>query len=106
LKTTELKSLHVPSSGYLEENISVLSFGGLFISMLGTSWIWAGCDTFHCDKKIWLISLASNLVVLPANWTVYAFFKRSNKVIISAIIAIFGLINLFWLFGIAGFYFF
>jgi hypothetical protein len=82
------------------------SFCGLFLSLVGTGFIWAGVDAFNCSSIIWKASLASNISFFLLTWLIYLPFRNTDKVLGNGLLALIMLFDIFWLFGFAGFYFY
>jgi hypothetical protein len=82
------------------------SFGGLFLSLTGTVFSWAGSDSFHVSSMVWKISLLINITMFFAVWLSYLGFKSTDKLLGNGILSLFLLFSLFWLFGFSMFYFY
>jgi hypothetical protein len=104
---TQFEQEYLPSVGEHLKRLSVLaSFGGLFLSLSGTSFIWAGTDTFNCSTMIWKVSLALNLFLFSLTWLAYLPFRNTDRLLGNGLLSIFMLLSLFWLFGFSMFYFY
>jgi hypothetical protein len=96
-----------PQAGYqLKNGVKVTSFCGLFLSLTGTAFIWAGVDTFNCSAIVWEASLALNVFVSALAWLIYLPFRNTDRLLGNGLLAIIVLFSFFWLFGFAGFYFY
>ncbi|WP_156116720.1 hypothetical protein [Massilia sp. 9096] len=96
-----------PSPGdHLRSLVRLASFGGLFISLIGSFVIWAGTDAFNCSPSIWKSSLETNVATFLITWATYIPFKNTNRLLGHGLISTLILFSLFWLFGFAMFYFY
>jgi hypothetical protein len=86
--------------------VKAASFGGLFLSLVGTSIVWAGVDTFKCPTLIWKASLILNLIVFSLAWLFYLPFRNTNSLLGHGLLAFIMLLTSFWLFGFSMFYFY
>jgi hypothetical protein len=88
----------------MKEMVRAASFGGLFLSLVGTFIVWAAVNSFQCSALIWEISLALNLVAFVMTWILYLPFKNTDKLLGHGLMSLFMLFSSFWLFGFAMFY--
>lgn len=92
--------------GHLRVLVRFTSFGGLFISMLGTALIWAGTDSFNCSSAVWEASLGLNLILSGLVWLAYLPFRDTDQVLGNGVLAMFLLFSMFWVFGFSMLYFY
>lgn len=90
----------------LRKMVQFGSFGGLFFSLFGTGLIWAGADSFNCPAIIWKGSMIMNFVLFVLTWATYLPFRSTDLLLGNGLLTAFILISFFWLFGLAGFYFY
>jgi hypothetical protein len=103
----EVKQRSSPdTSDPLKDVTITISFCGLFISLVGTFFVWAGVNSFNCSKAIWENSLIINLSSFALTWIIYLLFRNSDQLIGKGLIALLMLFSMFWLFGFAMFYFY
>jgi len=82
------------------------SFSGLFLSLIGTFFIWAGVNAFNSQEIIWKTSIAINLTSFIFTWIVYFIFRNTEQLVAKGLMDFLMLFNLFWLFGFSMFYFY
>lgn len=96
-----------PHAGdHLKEVAKTTSFCGLFLSLIGTLFVWAGVNAFNCHEVIWEISLIVNLLTFILTWFIYLSFRNTDKIIGKGLIVLLMLFSFFWLFGFSMFYFY
>jgi len=91
---------------YLKDAAITTSFCGLFLSLIGTLFIWAGVNAFNCPEIILEAALIINLSLFILTWLIYLPFRKTDQLIGKGLIAFLMLFSLFWLFGFAMFYFY
>jgi hypothetical protein len=91
---------------HLKGVVKVATFGGLFLSLIGTCVIWTGTDALNCPAIIWQSSLEVNLGAFILTWATYLPFRNTDRLLGHGLLSIFMLISLFWLFGFSMFYFY
>lgn len=91
---------------HLKRLVKLASFGGLFISTLGTGFAWAGSESFHSPSEIWKTSLLLNAFFFALTWLAYIPFRGTDRLIGNGVLALFLLLSFFWIFGFGGFYFY
>jgi hypothetical protein len=79
---------------------------GLFLSLIGTLFVWAGVNAFNCSDIVWKAALTINLSSFTLTWIIYLQFRNTDQLIGKGLIAFLLFFNLFWLFGFAMFYFY
>jgi hypothetical protein len=94
------------TSDYIKGAAKTASFSGLFLSLMGTFFIWAGVNAFNCSEIIWKTSIAINLISFIFIWMIYFRFKNTEQLIGKGLIDFLLLFDLFWLFGFSMFYFY
>lgn len=94
------------NSDYIKSVARTASFSGLFLSLVGTFFIWAGVNAFNCPEIIWETSIAINLTSFIFTWMTYFAFRNTEQLIGKGLIDLLMLFNLFWLFGFSMFYFY
>lgn len=104
------KTIALPNIGHpgdhLKDVVRFASFGGLFLSLGGTLFVWAGIDAFNGPSIVWEASLALNFLIFTLTWLTYIPFRKTDLLLGNGLLAILGLFNMFWMFGFAGFYFY
>lgn len=100
-------AVYAPHTGdQLRNLVKATSFGGLFLSLTATFFVWAGSDSFHCPAIIWEASLSLNLVFFILAWLVYLPFRNTDRLLGNGMLAALALFSIFWLFGFSMFYFY
>ncbi|MCG2586106.1 hypothetical protein [Massilia sp. TS11] len=101
------RSAYAPQVGdHLRACVITTSFAGLFLSLSGTFFMWAGTDSFKCSTAVWKTSLAINFAMFILAWLVYLPFRKTDKLLCNGLLAILAILCIFWVFGAAMFYFY
>jgi hypothetical protein len=106
MKQTKILSFTPRPGDHLKSLVRLASFGGLFLSLIGSFVVWAGTDAFNCSSSIWISSLETNLAVFLITWATYFPFKNTDRLLGHGLISTLILFSLFWLFGFSMFYFY
>ena len=103
----KVKQQNLPDASDPLKDVTVTtSFSGLFLSLVGTFFVWAGVNSFNCPDIIWEAALTINLSSFVLTWIVYCQFRNKVQLIGKGLIALSMFFNLFWLFGFSMFYFY
>jgi hypothetical protein len=95
-----------PPGKHLKSMVQGASFGGLFLSLIGTLIVWAGGDTFNCPALVWKASLTLNLILFALAWLLYFPFRKTDKLLGHGLLSLIMLFACFWLFGFLMLYFY
>jgi hypothetical protein len=91
---------------HLKEVVMTTSSRGLFLSLVGTFFVWAGVNAFNCSEVVWKAALTINLSCYALTWIIYLKFRNTDYLIGKGLVVFLLFFNLFWLFGFAMFYFY
>lgn len=91
---------------HLKDVAMTTSSCGLFLSLVGTFFVWAGVNAFNCPEIVWKAALTINLSSYVLTWIIYLKFRYTDHLLGKGLVVFLLFFNLFWLFGFATFYFY